>query len=149
MSLFKQLEKLYRPDRFQREDFLTEIVVQALRNSPELTLGWLRSLGVTDLKKANHIKIDSQVVFRKLAGHDTDSRPDIAISLVEGGNSELILIESKVDATQGDTQLQRYADHLAARAFGWRLRKLSQHGEKEIARHQPQKRLKYAGEKAG
>jgi len=125
VSLFKQLEKLYRPDRFQREDFLTEIVVQALRNSPELTLGWLRSLGVTDLKKANHIKIDSQVVFRKLAGHDTDSRPDIAISLVGGGNSELILIESKVDATQGDTQLQRYADHLAAEKEQKALKKTS------------------------
>ncbi len=51
MSLFKQLENLYRPDRFQREDFITEIVVQVLRDSKELTLEWLRSLGVTDLKK--------------------------------------------------------------------------------------------------
>ncbi|MGB7749415.1 MAG: PD-(D/E)XK nuclease family protein [Verrucomicrobiia bacterium] len=125
MSLFKQLEKLYRPDRFQREDFLTEIVVQVLRDTPELTLGWLRSLGVTDLKEADHIKIDPQVIFRKLAGHNTDSRPDIAISLVEGGNTELILIESKVDSKQGDTQLQRYADHLAAEKKRKALKKTS------------------------
>jgi hypothetical protein len=124
MSLFKQLEKLYRPDRFQREDFLTEIVVQVLRNSQELTLEWLRSLGVTDLKNA-YIKIDPQVVFGKLAGHDTDSRPDMAISLVEGGNTELILIESKVDSKQGGTQLQRYADHLAAEKERKALKKTS------------------------
>ena len=51
MSLFKQLERLYRPDRFQREDFHTEIVAQVLRNSDELTLAWLRSLDVTKLVK--------------------------------------------------------------------------------------------------
>lgn len=124
MSLFRQLEKLYRPDRFQREDFLTEIVVQVLRNSKELTLEWLRSLGVTDLKNAD-IKIDSQTNFKKLAGHDTDSRPDIAITIIEAGNTELILIESKVDATQGDTQLQRYADHLAAEKRRKALKKVT------------------------
>ena len=125
MGLFKQLEKLYRPDRFQREDFLTEIVAQVLRNSPELTLEWLRWLNVTDLKQADHINITTQVKFEKLVGHDTDSRPDMAISLVEDENAELVLIESKVDSTQGDAQLLRYADQLAAERIGKGLKRAS------------------------
>ncbi|MGA2659027.1 MAG: hypothetical protein ABSH34_16110 [Verrucomicrobiota bacterium] len=60
MSLFKQLEKLHRAERFQREDLHTEIVAQVLRNSRELTLEWLRSLNVTDLKKAGDIEITTQ-----------------------------------------------------------------------------------------
>lgn len=113
MSLFKQLERLHRSDRFQREDFLTEIVAQVLQNSQELTLEWLRSLKVTDLKKATS-RVRTQAKFEKLPGHDTDSRPDMLVELFSEDCKELIFIESKVDAMQGGTQLQRYADHLAA-----------------------------------
>jgi hypothetical protein len=113
MSLFRQLQRLYRPDRFQLEDFHTEIVAQVLRNSPALTLAWLRGIGVTSLEKADHIHVATQEEFEKLAGHSTDSRPDIAIRLVAGEKTELILIESKVPSKQGPTQLQRYVDHLA------------------------------------
>ncbi len=114
MSLFKQLRELYRPDRFQSEDFHTEIVAQVLRYSDPLTLAWLRGIRVTTLASAEHIEIATQEEFEKLARHSTDSRPDIAIRLVAGGKTELILIESKVSSKQGPTQLQRYAEHLAA-----------------------------------
>ena len=99
MSLFRQLQRLYRPDRFQLEDFHTEIVAQVLRNSPALTLAWLRGIGVTSLEKA-HVHVGTQEEFEKLAGHSTDSRPDIAIRLVAGEKTELILIESKVPSKQ-------------------------------------------------
>jgi hypothetical protein len=52
MSLFRQLQRLYRPDRFQLEDFHTEIVAQVLRNSPALTLAWLRGIEVTSFGKS-------------------------------------------------------------------------------------------------
>jgi hypothetical protein len=113
MSLFSQLRHLYRPDRFQLEDFHTEIVAQVLRNSQALTMAWLSGIGITTLKNPDAIQIATQEEFAKLAGHSTDSRPDIAIRLVAGGNTELILIESKVPSKQGPDQLQRYADHLA------------------------------------
>jgi hypothetical protein len=113
MSLFKQLEKLYRPDRFQREDFHTEIVAQVLRNSQTLTLAWLRGIGVTHLGSVDDVKIDTQVKFEKLAEHPTDSRPDIEIRLVAGEKTELILIESKIGSKQHDNQLERYAELLA------------------------------------
>ena len=40
-----------------------------------------------------------------------------------------------------------YQSKVAARAFGWQLRKPDRQREKEIARHQPAKMLGYAGEK--
>lgn len=113
MSLFAQLRRLYRSEHYRVEDIHTEIVAQVLRNSEKLTLEWLRGIGVTDLEKPDHVEIATQEQFEKLAGHSTDSRPDIAIRLVASGKTELILIESKLGSTQGPTQLQRYADHLA------------------------------------
>lgn len=113
MSLFKELQQLYRPDRFQLEDFLTEIVAQVLRDSPGLTLEWLRSLGATDLMDAQ-CRIKTQVRFDKLPGHEIDSRPDIVVCLINNQVEELVFIESKVDSVQGDTQLQRYSEHLTA-----------------------------------
>jgi hypothetical protein len=114
MSLFKQLEKLYRSDRPRREDIHTEIVAEVLRNSQELTLGWLRSLELTKLSKADHIPITTQETFGKLLGHSRDSRPDITIRIVAEGKKELIFIESKLDSTQGSDQLKRYAEQLEA-----------------------------------
>ena len=39
MSLFSQLRQLYRPDRFQLEDFHTEIVAQVLQDHAAELLG--------------------------------------------------------------------------------------------------------------
>lgn len=125
MSLFKQLEKLYRPDRFEREDFHTEIAAKVLHYSPSLTLRWLRSLDVTKLIKADNIRITTQETFGKLPGHLTDSRPDITIRIVADGKKELIFVESKVDSKQGNTQLQRYTEILAAEKKSKALEKTS------------------------
>ena len=116
MSLFNQLRRLCQRDRFQFEDFHTEIVAQVLRNSRPLTLSWLQAIGATGLKDPDQIKIVTQEDFPALADHATDSRPDIAIRLVEGAKRELILIESKVGAKEGPGQLQRYVDHLASKS---------------------------------
>ena len=114
MSLFTQLRGLYRREKFRLEDFHTEIVAQVLRNNRQLTIDWLRGINITDLKAPDSIEIATQEEFAKLAHHRTDSRPDIAIRLVQDGKTELILIESKVDAKQGPDQLERYAEHLRA-----------------------------------
>jgi hypothetical protein len=114
MSLFTRLRGLYRREKFPLEDFLTEIVAQVLRNNWPLTMAWLRSIGATDLRVAEDVCVATQEEFAKLINHRTDSRPDIAIRLVQGGRKELILIESKVDSSQGPLQLERYMDHLGA-----------------------------------
>lgn len=113
MSLFSELRRLYRTDRFQIEDTHTEIAAQILRNSDVLTLGWLHRLGVTALQKAK-ISISTQERFEMLAKHTSSSRPDITIRLKAADKAELIFVESKLPSVKGDDQLQRYADHLAS-----------------------------------
>jgi hypothetical protein len=115
MGLFSQLERLARKEKFQLEDFHTEIVAQVLRNSPALTLAWLQAIDATRLQDPESITIATQEEFVKLADHATDSRPDIAIRLVTGNTVELILIESKIGAKQGPDQLKRYAEQLLAK----------------------------------
>ena len=114
MSLFDHLRRLYRKDKFQLEDFHTEIVAQVLRDSPAMTMSWLRALGVTQLSDTDDITVATQEEFEALEGHATGSRPDIAIRLSHGDRTELILIESKVGAKEGPDQLKRYAEHLAS-----------------------------------
>ena len=114
MSLFDQLRRLYRKDKFPLEDFHTEIVAQVLRDSPRLTLSWLRALGVTQLSDTDDITVATQEDFEALEGHATGSRPDIAIRLSHGDSVELVLIESKVGAKEGPDQLKRYAEHLVS-----------------------------------
>jgi hypothetical protein len=124
MSLFSQLRRLYRTDRFLIEDPHTEIVAQVLRNSDALTLEWLGRIGATTLEKAK-INIATQKTFGKLDGHSSASRPDITIHLSADGKNELIFVESKLPSTQGYNQLQRYADHLAAEQQSKALTKAS------------------------
>ncbi len=113
MSLFSDLRRLYRTERYLVEDPHTEIVAQVLRNSDALTLAWLKWLKVTSLDQPQ-VEITTQERFEILPGHSSASRPDITIRLNAGGNTELIFIESKVPSTQGEDQLQRYAEHLAS-----------------------------------
>lgn len=103
MSLFRKLQRLYRPEKFQFEDFHTEIVAQVLKNSPALTLAWLRSIKATSLDEADHIKVSTQETFQPLAHHPTASRPDITIRLSVDTKAELIVIESKQSSTQDST----------------------------------------------
>ena len=113
MSLFSDLRRLYRTDRFLIEDPHTEIVAQVLRNSDALTIAWLRSLTVTSLENPQ-IEIATQERFEILTGHSSASRPDITIRLQAEDTTELIFIESKLPSIQGEDQLQRYADHLVS-----------------------------------
>jgi hypothetical protein len=114
MSLFRKLQRLYRPEKFQFEDFHTEIVAQVLKNSSPLTLEWLRSINATTLSKADRIVVRTQETFPPLVHHPTASRPDITILLSLGTARELIFVESKHDSIQGYRQLQHYAEHLHA-----------------------------------
>ena len=114
MNLFSKLRQLYRPDKFQLEDFHTEIVAQVLQNSPALTMSWLRGIKATSLANDVSITVGTQETFLPLDGHDSASRPDIIIRLVSGAKKELIFIESKQGSTQGADQLKRYAEHLHA-----------------------------------
>lgn len=120
MGLFGQVVALAQKERFPLEDIHTEIVAQVLRDSPTLTLAWLRAIGATMLGSAKLASVTPQKTFPALAHHPVDSRPDLTISLAGAEGRELIFVESKVGAAEGEGQLQRYAEYLAAADAGVR-----------------------------
>jgi len=121
MSLFDQLKRLYRRDKFQMEDFHTEIVAQVLRNSEALTLEWLRSLNATRLEVPLKLTITPQEKFAALEQDQPGSRVDIVIRLVKDGQREMIFIESKIGSTENWKQLEKYAGVIATQeGFGKR-----------------------------
>ena len=88
------------------EDYLTEIFAQCLRSSSSFLDEFLESLNIK--RKDSFFNIKTQETFRKLKGHDQDSRPDIVIYLT----GFTVFIENKVGAQEGVGQLQRYAEQL-------------------------------------
>jgi hypothetical protein len=123
MSLFSKLQRLIADGKTRSEDFHTEIVAQVLNNSPTLTVKWLASLNLTKPEPAERVCVATQEEFDPLGTHETGSRPDISIRLERPRSAELVFLESKVGSMEGDRQLERYADHLAAR-LGFESRSL-------------------------
>ena len=81
--------------------------------SPRILLAWLESLG---WEPADYqiIQVDTQVEYEALPDHISGSRPDMRIELCVDERHDLIFIESKLGAGEGDHQLQRYAEILDA-----------------------------------
>ena len=102
MGLFGQVVALAQKERFSLEDIHTEIVAQVLCDSPTLTLAWLRAIGATALGSAKSVLVTPQKTFSALAHHRVDSRPDLTISLAGAEGRELIFVESKVGADEGE-----------------------------------------------
>ncbi len=100
-SFFQNLYKYKQSEqRHQKENFITEILSYCLEN--DIVFG----------KKFLN-KIDGNILFQKPTCRtqflDTKfGKPDILIEL----NNTIILIECKVDASQGNNQLNRYAQYL-------------------------------------
>ena len=113
MSLFDELKRLFRRDKFHMEDFHTEIVAQVLRNSKALTMEWLCSLRATTLEMPDSIKIRTQEKFDTLEQGQPGSRVDMVIRLVKDGQGEMIFIESKIDSTENPGQLEKYVGTIA------------------------------------
>jgi hypothetical protein len=114
MSLFSKLQRLSSDRMDQRENYHTEIVACVLQNSPELALKWLAKWGLPVGEGRCEVNVETQEKLGRLKGHDdSGSRPDIAIRIIGAAGTDLTYIESKIDSTQGRSQLQRYADHLA------------------------------------
>ena len=109
MSLFGELRQLLRKDKFELEDFHTEIVAQVLRNSPELTMEWLRSIGAANRHMTKVISVETQARFAALEENEPGSRVDMVIRLSGNSLREIIFVESKVDSTENPGQLPKYA----------------------------------------
>lgn len=113
-NLFRQLLRLHRGGTPQ-EDFTTELARTALLQNRDFAMRWLRAVGVVVGGDAA-IDVQTQVVVPRLEHHGTDSRIDLVIIVSHEAAIALVFVEAKVDAGEGDGQLERYAELLAARA---------------------------------
>lgn len=113
MSLFNTLLNLHshRPT----EDFFTEIVAYFFRTNKELFIDWFnRELATNYSASDAEIYISTQITYEGLDNHNRDSRPDISIEITTKSEKDIIFIESKIGSTEGDNQLQNYADILSS-----------------------------------
>jgi hypothetical protein len=115
-SLFNTLLRLQsrHTDRTPLEDYFTELFAYLLQDAPEILTGLLLRFGLTRLPGQVFARVDTQVSYGQLEGHDRDSRPDMVLRLEAGDQIGLLFIESKIGSTEGPKQLRRYAEQLAA-----------------------------------
>ncbi|MHC5774531.1 PD-(D/E)XK nuclease family protein [Nostoc sp.] len=112
MSLFTNLLNLHLGNK-PREDFFTEIVAYFLSLNNDILLGWLKHHSIISDDNYSSIKISTQQEHKKLESHQDDSRLDIAVELSTGLKIDVIFIESKIGAKDGNNALRKYADILS------------------------------------
>jgi hypothetical protein len=113
MGLFQTLLRLY-PDSVPQENVFTEIVAYLFRAYPDLLDAWLVHFNLTGQSGYPSAVIHTQSSFLRLEQHDSASRVDITFDLSDGQYTDTIFLEAKISAREGPSQLQRYAEHLAA-----------------------------------
>ncbi|MHC5823680.1 MAG: PD-(D/E)XK nuclease family protein, partial [Nostoc sp.] len=96
-----------------REDFFTEIVAYFLSLNNDILLGWLKHHSIISDENYSSIKISTQQEHKGLENHLDNSRLDIAVELSTGLNTDVIFIESKIAAKDGNNALKKYADILS------------------------------------
>ncbi|MEH2214688.1 PD-(D/E)XK nuclease family protein [Nostoc sp.] len=112
MSLFSNLLNLHLGNK-PREDFFTEIVAYFLSLNNDILLDWLKHHSIIGDDNYSSIKISTQQEHQALAIHTEDSRLDIVIELSTGLSTDVIFIESKIGAKDGNNALKKYADILS------------------------------------
>ncbi|NMD02148.1 MAG: hypothetical protein GYA71_02635 [Bacteroidales bacterium] len=110
-SLFNRLLKLY-PSPVPEEDYFTELIAWLWENNQQLFFSWLKDCVGLDFAYSAH-RIRTQVDLPRLEGHATSSRPDFLIFLYADQVYDVVMLESKLGATEGYEQLPRYADQLS------------------------------------
>ncbi len=112
MSLFTNLLNLHSGNK-PREDFFTEIVAYFLSLNNDILIDWLKHHSIISDDNYSNIKISTQQEHPALASHTEDSRLDIVVELSNGLSTDVIFIESKIGAKDGNNALKKYADILS------------------------------------
>ena len=97
------------------EDTVTELVAAWISSDKAAFGCLLEALGVeAALSGRDRFQVQTQVRLPRLDehGHDCDSIPDLVLAWTSQGVSCVAFVECKVDAEEGDGQLDRYAHHL-------------------------------------
>ncbi len=110
-NLFSKLLSLHFSP-VPEEDFFTEIVAWLFNFNKKLLFDWIKK-ELSLYAPYSNCQIETQVEFEKLEGHSTSSRPDFLIKLFDENNTDILMIESKVQAEEGFEQLLRYAEQLS------------------------------------
>lgn len=95
------------------EDLLTEIFAEIFEDKIKLQ-SFIENFIPVKIDNPNYIQVNTQKIFIKIDEHETDSRPDLVIQFKVNDKKYIIFFENKVDASEGDNQLKRYAEHLKA-----------------------------------
>jgi PD-(D/E)XK nuclease superfamily len=111
MSIFSRLLKLHNGNT-PKEDFFTELVAYLFSTNKEILYDWLKYLDLLGTEVSLNAHVRTQQTFECLTHHDSDSRPDIVIELVDGTDQDIIFIESKIGSQESPGQLKRYAEIL-------------------------------------
>ncbi|MDZ8034261.1 PD-(D/E)XK nuclease family protein [Nostoc sp. DedSLP04] len=112
MSLFTNLLNLHSGNK-PREDFFTEIVAYFLSLNNDILLDWLKHHSIIGDDNYSSIKISTQQEHKGIESHTENSRLDIAVELSTGLNTDVIFIESKIGAKDGNNALKKYAEILS------------------------------------
>lgn len=121
-SLLGRLLPLFSGPR-RVEDLFTEAVAWLFERRPELCLAWLEDAGLLAPAVGEdwrNVNVATQKPFVALEHHEVASRLDLWIEVRipgedasrDSGVSDVFLVESKIDAVEGEGQLKRYAEHL-------------------------------------
>lgn len=106
------------------ENFFTEIFASVLKRNHAILRQFLSQI-VRVPGKAYSIKVESQIFFPRLEGHEKGSRPDVVIKLYYRKNKyDLVFIESKLGSREGKNQLEYYAEQSSKRFSDARYRYL-------------------------
>ncbi|MBD2520992.1 PD-(D/E)XK nuclease family protein [Nostoc sp. FACHB-133] len=112
MSLFSNLLNLHS-GRKPLEDFFTEIIAYFLSLNNDILLGWLKHYSIISDNNYSSIKISTQQEHKGLESHTEDSRLDIVVELSNDLSTDVIFIESKIGAKDGNNALKKYAEILS------------------------------------
>ncbi|NEU77947.1 PD-(D/E)XK nuclease family protein [Nostoc sp. UIC 10630] len=112
MSLFSNLLNLHSGSK-PLEDFFTEIVAYFLSLNKEILIDWLKHHSIISDDNYSSIKISTQQKHKGLESHTEDSRLDIVVELSNGLSTDVIFVESKIGAKDGNNALRKYAELLS------------------------------------
>lgn len=113
-SLFSRLF-IYRPSEHRNpaEDFFTEIFAFLLENVDGLLGEILSRSKVITQGQLEITEVKTQCQFSMQSG---DIRPDIFVRFSANNENWLLFIENKIDAREGERQLESYLDYLGKKA---------------------------------
>ena len=107
MSLFTKLFYLSSSVNKPLENYFTEIVACFLHHNQDILIAWLKSYSIIIEDNYSNIKVLSQERYK-----NEKSIIDIQIDLSNGIDTDLIFIESKIDAEDPNNNLKKYAEIL-------------------------------------